>query len=160
MLDYLDAEGFDQGFPDKHSTWNSLLRRSEDWHHRIAIERMDTQREGCSFFEWTSVLPPTIIDDIIFTPLNDSRALAMEGFDLDHCVGDYDVRCQRDFYRVYSVLEPDGVRSTLGFKITGGTVLWDQHQAKYRKQPSKSAQDAGKKLCIAYQRAMTAAPGR
>lgn len=160
MLDYLDAEGFEQGFPDKHSTWVSLLRRSEDWHHRIAIERMDTQREGCSFFEWTSILPPTIIDDIIFTPLNDSRALAMEGFDLDHCVGDYDVRCQRDFYRVYSVLEPDGVRSTLGFKITGGSVLWDQHQAKYRKQPSKSAQDAGKKLCIAYQRAMTVAPGR
>lgn len=70
MSDYLHAEGFAQGLPDKNSSWASLLRRSEDWHRRIRILNME--REG-RFLRGGFHIPETVIDSVICTPLTDSR---------------------------------------------------------------------------------------
>ena len=86
MSDYLHAEGFAQGLPDKNSSWASLLRRSEDWHRRIRILNME--REG-RFLRWGSIIPETVIDCVICTPLTNSQALAEEGYEMSHCVGSY-----------------------------------------------------------------------
>ena len=157
MLDYLDAEGFEQGFPDKHSTWAALLRRSDDWHRRIAIERMEQELDGLKMLEWASLVRETVIDDIVFTPLNDSRALAVEGYEMQHCVGQYAGWCHRGKYRAYSVREPDGSRSTLGFEIRGRKVIWDQHMSKYNGPVSPAAHHAGRQLAATYQQALEAA---
>lgn len=156
MLDYLDAEGFAQGFPDKHSTWSALLRRCDDWHRRIAIERMEHELGSVQMLEWASLVPENIIDEIMFTPINDSRALAVEGYEMHHCVGQYAGWCHRGKYRVFSVKEPDGSRSTLGFEIRRRKVLWDQHMGKYNGPISPAALDAGKQLAGAYQQALEA----
>lgn len=157
MLDYLDAEGFEQGFPDKHSTWAALLRRSDDWHRRIAIERMEQELDGLKMLDWASLVRETVIDDIVFTPLNDSRALAVEGYEMHHCVGQYAGWCHRGKYRAYSVREPDGSRSTLGFEIRGRKVIWDQHMSKYNGPVSPAAHHAGRQLAATYQQALEAA---
>lgn len=161
MLDYLDAEGFEEGFPDKHSTWASLLRRSDDWHQRIAIERMEQELDGMKVLKWTSLIPEMVIDEIVLTPLNDSRALAVEGYAMHHCVGQFAGMCHRGKYRVYSVNEPDGNRSTLGFEVRRRTVIWDQHMSKYNGPVSPAAHQAGRQLAAIYQQALeTAKPKR
>lgn len=158
MLDYLDAEGFEQGLPGKHSTWAALLRRSDDWHRRIAIERMEQELkrelDGLEMQEWPSLVAETVIDDILFVPLNNSHALAREGYEMRHCVGQYTEWCHQGKYRVYSVKEPDGGRSTLGLEIKGQKVIWDQHMSKYNGPISPAAHLAGKQLSSAYQQAL------
>lgn len=160
MLDYLDAEGFEQGYPDKHSTWAALLRRSDDWHRRVAIERMEQELNGLKLLEWASLVPETVIDEIVLTPLNDSRALAVEGYAMHHCVGQFAGLCHRGKYRVYSVNEPDGNRSTLGFEVRGRTVIWDQHMSKFNGPVSPAAHQAGRQLVAIYQLALETAKSK
>jgi hypothetical protein len=154
LLDYLDGEGFEQGIPNKQSTWAALLRRSDDWHQRVAIERMEKKLQGKEILKWKSLLPEMSIDGIVFTPLTDSRALAIEGYELHHCVGQYDLRCYQGKYRVFSVKEPDETRSTLGFEISGRKTIWDQHMSKYNGPISREANQAGLQLIARYQLAL------
>lgn len=154
ILDYLNAEGFNQGFPFKNSTWGSLIRRSDDWHRRVYIESYEKNAENLT---WNSLVPETIIDGIQFTPLNESRALAIEGYELHHCVETYSRYCFQDLYRVYSVQEPDGSRSTLGIHIDQSSASFSQHVASRNASPSIAALEAGKKLIRIYQDALLSA---
>jgi hypothetical protein len=151
MMDYLEFEGFEQGQPDKQATWPSLVRRSDDWHARIAITNMESELAGQKILEWNSAVPETVIEGITFTSLNTSREVAVEGYEMHHCVGQYTRMCHTGKYRVYSVLEPDGSRSTLGFGIKGKKALWDQHMSKYNGSISPAAHAAGLKLATLYQ---------
>lgn len=157
MLDYLMAEGFQQGLPNKHSTWTSLVRRSNDWHRRIAIENMEREKFGSEQLEWQSLIEEIVIDDVHFKALTTSRAVALEGYELRHCVGQYRYDCMKGIYRVFSSTESDGTRSTLGFAIQKrATVLWDQHISKFNGAASPIAIEAGKKLAALYQAALDA----
>lgn len=151
MLDYLIFEGFHDGQPGRNATWPALLRRSEDWHKRAAIER---QVGKGPLLNWESLLSETIINEVVFTPLNDARALAIEGYELSHCVGSYAEYCYKGRYRVYAVREADGRRSTLGFEIRRGQVIWDQHEAGHYGQVSTGAIQAGQRLVLAYNTAL------
>ncbi|MDR2624828.1 MAG: PcfJ domain-containing protein, partial [Zoogloeaceae bacterium] len=42
--------------------------------------------------KWKSLLPNFVIDDIVFTPLDDACSLAAEGYEMHHCVGQYGVQ--------------------------------------------------------------------
>lgn len=150
MLDYLMNEGFDHGQPERNATWPALLRRSEDWHKRIAIEYL----EGEKSLQWSSLLGETVIEGIVFTPLNNSRALAEEGYEMGHCVGSYDGHCAKGAYQVYAVREPDGRRSTLGFRVIKGHTRWDQHEGGRHGRVSTAALRAGKQLVRAYAEAL------
>ncbi|WP_020406884.1 PcfJ domain-containing protein [Hahella ganghwensis] len=154
LLDYLEAEGFEEGVLNKRSTWKALIRRSDDWHQRIAIQRMEDALSGLTVLKWGSLINETMIDKVLFVPLNCSKSLAVEGYELDHCVGDYAELCYQGRYRVFSVQEPDGKRSTLGIEIEQSKASWDQHECKYREQPSVKALQAGYKLVEAYQNAL------
>ncbi|MBH4435126.1 PcfJ domain-containing protein [Pseudomonas aeruginosa] len=150
MLDYLMNEGFDRGQPERNATWPALLRRSEDWHKRIAIEHLEREKG----LQWSSLLGETVIDGIVFTPLNNSRALAEEGYEMGHCVGSYDGHCAKGAYQVYAVQEPDGRRSTLGFRVIEGHTRWDQHEGGRHGRVSTAALRAGKQLVRAYAEAL------
>ncbi len=131
MADYLHAEGFAQGLPDKNSSWSSLLRRSEDWHRRIALRCPKREEER---LEWDSLLPETVIDGVVCTPLTDSQALAEEG----------------------ALKEPDGTRSTLGIWLNGKDgVSLDQHRGPHNSAVSRKAAAAAEKLLAAYRQAVT-----
>ncbi|MFO7012739.1 PcfJ domain-containing protein, partial [Pseudomonas aeruginosa] len=96
----------------------------------------------------------TVIEGIVFTPLNNSRALAEEGYEMGHCVGSYDGHCAKGAYQVYAVREPDGRRSTLGFRVIKGHARWDQHEGGRHGRVSTAALRAGKQLVRAYAEAL------
>ncbi|MCC7005958.1 MAG: PcfJ domain-containing protein [Ottowia sp.] len=154
MMDYLNAEGFDEGYPDKQATWQSLVRRSDDWHARVSIANMERALAGQKLLEWDSLLTQAIIDEIIFTPLRTSRDMAIEGYEMHHCIGEYSNECHLGKYRAFSVVEPDGSRSTLGFMIKGKKTLRDQHMSKYNGAISDAAKAAGFKLIELYQQVL------
>jgi len=156
ILDYLQAEGFAQGQPDRQATWPSLKRRSDDWHRRIAIERMEEEFSGKKLLTWSSILGVTTIDGVVFTPLENSKALALEGYDLNHCVGSYAGRCHRGTYRVFAVRGADGVRSTLGIEVSGNKVHWDQHMGSCNAAVVGETEKAGHRLVLLYGRALAA----
>lgn len=153
MADYLHAEGFEQGMPDKNSSWTSLLRRSEDWHRRIAIRRLEQKSE---ILKWDSLLPETVIDGVVCTPLTDTRALAQEGHEMSHCVGTYSDRCSQGICRIFALKEPDGARSTLSIRLgRKNSVKLEQHYGPRNSLVSRKATVTAKKLSDAYRRALT-----
>jgi hypothetical protein len=154
MLDYLDAEGFEHGLPDKQSTWNSLLRRSDDWHRRVAIEAMERSLDRIERLNWSSLLPETRIGKIVFTPLCNSRSLAIEGYEMNHCVSQYAEFCHVGNYRVFSVKADDGARSTLGIEIRCGKAVLDQHMGRFNEPVTPEERRAGKQFIAAYQQAL------
>jgi hypothetical protein len=155
MLDYLDAEGFERSMPDKNSTWNSLLRRSDDWHRRIAIEAMERSSVYRERLSWSSLLPKTCIGKIVFTPLCDERSLVIEGYEMNHCVSQYAEPCHIGHYRVFSVKTEYGTRSTLGIEIRRRKAVLDQHLGRFNDPITLEERRAGKKIVSAYQQALS-----
>lgn len=154
IFDYLDAEGFALGYPNKHTTWASLSRHSEDWHNRIAIENMERELSGIKIIKWSSLIKETEFDGVTFTPLENSKDLAVEGYQMHHCVRQYAGYCQSGKYRVFSVVDAEGIRSTLGLSIKGSKVVIDQHMGKYNGEITQSARNAGLKILSLYDAAM------
>lgn len=154
MADYLHAEGFAQGLPDRNSSWPSLLRRSEDWHRRVAINQRLERKDKA--LKWDSLLPETVIDGVVCTPLTDSLALAEEGSEMSHCISSYAGHCQQGTYRVFALKEPDGTRSTLGIWLNGKEVSLDQHRGPHNSAVSRKAAAAAKRLLKTYGQALAA----
>ncbi|EHM51859.1 PcfJ domain-containing protein [Cardiobacterium valvarum] len=155
-LDWLRAEGFAAGFPQKNSTWASLRHRSDEWHAHLRTRKKKAGPER----RWDSALPLIVIDGITFTPLTSSFALLHEGETMQHCVASYADLCLSNRYRVFTVCDADGKRSTLGITINerGNKARWDQHYGKCNSAVSARVKAAGKKLVTAYNRALLAAP--
>lgn len=99
MADWLRAEGYAQGFPQKNSTWPSLMERSNQWH--IMIQ----QKRSSKSFEWTSLIDEFETEQFKVTPLLTSKELIDEGARQSHCVGGghYDEMCYRGQYRVFNI---------------------------------------------------------
>ena len=159
MADYLHAEGFAQGLPDKNSSWTSLLRRSEDWHRRTRELERAMQAGRQEVLQWDSLLPETVIDGVVCTPLTDSQALDKEGYEMSHCVSSYAERCHHGVYRVFALRKPDGAKSTLGLRLeyyNKTVVSFDQHRGPSNSQVSSHASDVARKLLNAYRQALAA----
>lgn len=153
-IDYLLREGIENGQPDRNATWASILRRSGDWHQRVALEMMEIQENVGKNSRWEPVLAEVVIDGISFKALTTPKELALEGYELHHCVGSYAAACLRNQYRVYSVAEPGGARSTLGLSLEAGSVNWSQHRGPCNHPVSEAAEQAGPKLVEALRAAI------
>lgn len=162
LLDWLLSEGLAQGYPQKNATWHSLQRRKTQWHRRIAHEKLQAQMAAGEKIRWESALPETVIDGIVFRPINDGKTLVLEGHEVDHCIASYINKCQSGIYRVYAVREPDGTRSTLGISIEdiiqdpGVEIALDQHCGPRDQTVSDAAERAGRKLVEQYREAFLA----
>lgn len=99
LADWLRAEGYAQGFPQKNSTWSSLMERSIQWH--ILVQ----QKRSSKSFEWASLIDEFENDKFKVTPLLTSKELIEEGARQSHCVGGghYDEMCFRGKYRVFNI---------------------------------------------------------
>lgn len=161
LLDWLYyGGGLAQGQPARNATWQSLLRRCDDWHRYIAHEQLQARIAAGEKIRWESALPETVIDGIVFTPLNDGKALTLEGHEMDHCIASYMDSCRSENYRVYAVREPDGTRSTLGISIEeviedpGMRITLNQHYGLHNQPVSEAAARAGEKLVALYAQAL------
>ena len=125
VLDWFWSEGLERGLPDKNSTWASVVRNSGHWHEQFRPEGINLAT--LPLVTWDSPLLETTINDIVVRPLNSNHALIEEGQIMRHCVSSYVPQCRLKGYRVFSLTEPDGTRSTLG--LMPGRKGWqiDQH---------------------------------
>lgn len=114
VLDWIHAEGLARGQPDKNGTWQSMARQSADWHERCAISR------GHDCLRWESLVGECEIDGYQVRPLISSQDLAVEGYQLHHCVGTYDAWCDDGVFRIFSLTDAQGARSTLCIERTEG----------------------------------------
>ncbi len=131
-LDWLKAEGLGAGLPDKHSTWTSLMRRSDAWHHRIAEENARRAKEEAALHDaemrklraehanpngdgWNPRLAENVIDGVRVRPLHTSEMLADEGERQHHCVYGYADNCWAGSTLIFSLQDEadPSVRSTL-----------------------------------------------
>lgn len=154
VVDYLEAEGFGQGLPDKNATWASLERRSTEWHRRVAIENMECEASAENK-KWEAAVPEIEIEGIACRPLLSPKEMAVEGYEMGHCVASYTGWCIDGGYRVYAMLEPDGTRSTLGLRISRKQVSVEQHRGKCNGPISPLAAAAGKALAARYRFAVS-----
>lgn len=156
VFDYLSARGFEQGFPQKNSTWGSLLARAREWEEQ-GRRRQDVETltpKSQLMVSWDNIVPETIINGVNFIPLSNNHELNNEGDEMWHCVGDYADMCMTGHYRVYAVTDGNGTRSTLGFLLHQGKYVFDQCRT-YRNDraygpPSDVVIKASKKLIALY----------
>lgn len=99
-------------------------------------------------------MPLTEIDNIVFRPLVSSEELSIEGFEQGHCVASYEKLCVSGVYRIYSVIEPDEIKSTLCLEIHEKAVRVQQHRGKFNGAISREAETAGTKFAKLYAHAL------
>jgi hypothetical protein len=171
VFDYLTYEGFAQDLPARNATWASIVRRSDDWHdhdaqryRRQALPYAVVDYEDDSFKvgnedlprKWSSLVPEQSILDCRVRPLGKHEEVVIEGEEMAHCVGSYTSRCARDRYRVYSITEPNGTRSTLGINLLAGSAIFDQVQGQGNSRPSELVRRVAEKVVAMYVTAMAA----
>ena len=147
VFDWYETEGRQRGLPDKNSTWLSLKRRSDKWHEEVWQRKM-AEGENVA---WESLLGETAIDGIKITPLVSGLDLYLEGREMRHCVSSYVQRCLKEGFRIFSLVEPGGERSTLSLvPQKGGMFVIDQLNGPYNGRVSPAASKAALELCRLY----------
>lgn len=94
------------------TTWNSLFRRSNDWHTQmrrgrsqfLTLRQLQKKREesGTPPESWESLIPQTTTGGYTIVPLTDENQLIQESLDMDHCVYRYTARCRAGM-RIFSI---------------------------------------------------------
>lgn len=126
VLDYLINEGFQNNLPARNATWLSLERRSAEWHHEPMFGLDELYVGEIEKFEWVSLVGQMTVDGCLVIPLTDVESVVEEGAAMHHCVGGYALPCSKDRYRIFSIVEPDGTKSTLGISVSRETAEFDQ----------------------------------
>ena len=84
--------------PGARITWNSLCRRSMQW-HRALLADISPERD----VHWQALLPTHAAGDLLAIELSTGAALAEEGLEQKHCVGTYANACASGSCRVFSL---------------------------------------------------------
>lgn len=145
--DWLDAEGFRQGYPDKNATWESIQRRTVAWHLR---NTQDIEEEDEPVPDWDSLLGEMEINGVKVIPLTSQKQLKAEGQDMHHCVRDYAEDCYANTCRIFSLVKPTGERSTLSIEPSGNSWCVQQHRGVCNENVSEFVKDIGMKVAMLY----------
>jgi hypothetical protein len=146
ILDWFRAEGHPRGLPDKNSTWLSLQSRADKWHAEVWRREM----EAWEHLVWESLLGAAVMDGITVKPLVTGLDLYEEGRRMRHCVSSYARKCHMEGYRIFSLIEPEGWRSTLGLRPGDGGYVIDQHKGPGNGPVSPAAARAAREVCRLY----------
>lgn len=159
VVDWLVAEGGDQGHPKSGTTWAALCRRSRRWHGQIARNQQIARDQAMALADrsWKALVDAGECDGIRYWPVVSTRDLAALAQEQQHCVLSYEIECASGNYAVYAVQEPDGVISTLGLEISTARCWVQQHRGVRNAAVSASAAKAGMRICLLYQQALRAA---
>lgn len=145
--DWLDAEGFRQGYPDKNATWESIQRRTMAWH---LIHNQVNEEEEEIIPDWNSLLEEMEIDGVKIIPLTSQEQLKAEGQDMHHCVREYAKDCHANQCRIFSLVAPTGERSTLSIEPSGKAWSVQQHRGVCNENVSEFIKNIGMKVAMLY----------
>lgn len=134
----------------KNQDWVALTNKAQEWVRRINAEAI-ARSEYEESLTWEPALPLFDWEGVAVKELCSSAELSLEGIEMSHCVGMYNIDCHSGDYRVFSLLNGDE-RATLGVSIgTKGEALFCQLQtydncADY--PPSKHMHEAAKNVIL------------
>lgn len=130
----------------KGRTWEALLKQSNEWHveyHRkiAALNRADWTTSGVNgFVKTVGNNTETILYTII--ELTNSEALYEEGYEMSHCVAEYEYECTQGTSAIFSlrkkVDETTSILATIEVELEGKAIV--QAKAKYNEPISLEAQ--------------------
>jgi hypothetical protein len=155
VLDYLVAEGFEQGLPERNATWASLMRRADDWHGAGDLGiAMKAERRFDPGTAWEFLVGEREIDECRVVPIRTVAEMQAEGQSMGHCIATYTASCVGDHYRAYGIVEPGGARATVGFFLNGGVAKFDQVRGPGNREVSPLAAKVAKRVVEMYADAM------
>lgn len=155
LLDWVCADGRARQLPDKNATWASIERLSAEWHQQ---RQYKTTNRG---LVWESLLDDCEIGDFKVHALTTSEALAKEGSNMHHCVGNYDAKCHGGFFRVFGLSDSEGLRCTLNIEqLANGNWRVQQLQSYCNGPVSKAAHAIGNQIAKRYTALCTANAGK
>lgn len=162
VLDYLNTQGIFQDANGeyhktanknilqvhKKSTFQSLIRKSEEWHELSAMERQyqylrRAQNVENVVFEHLNPIT-TEINEFECELIHDRKTLLLESVVMQHCVDTYFERIQDGAYVVFKItmkgrsLFNPSTRATLGIIVKNGTLQLHQCQS-VRNRPISNA---------------------
>ncbi|WP_162126893.1 PcfJ domain-containing protein [Flavobacterium phycosphaerae] len=127
--------------------WNALVKQSDEWHiyyHKrmAALNRADWETSGIHDFAKTMVYEgETIHYNII--ELTNSEALYEEGYEMSHCVAEYEYECIEGSSAIFSlrkkVAETEEILATIEVALAIKTIV--QAKAKYNENISLVAEN-------------------
>lgn len=126
----------------KNQTWHSILEQASRWQYERTLS------DGRENLIWKpSAFEEIEIDGVFIRELTSSHELITEGYQMNHCVGNYDSYCSGNAYRVYS-LQCGGMRATLGLNMDSSShrVRFDQLRSFCNGQADKALIDAANRL--------------
>lgn len=148
IQDWLHIEGFNQGFPQKNSTWESLKRRSDAWHVNALKKRKITNTT------WESAITERENENYVVKAITESFDLIDEGFEQSHCVGSYDTGCMNGIYRIFRIKKlSDNRRYTLCIEKNGSQWLVQQVMGYANTVAPEDIHQLSKNLATEYSRA-------
>jgi hypothetical protein len=155
VFDYLVAVGFRNGIPEPNTTWTALWRRARAWQRpgRVLTLGDDNLAEDAV---WDFEIGAMTVEGARVTPLGGVKAMRSESETMHHCVASYSGNCANGGYRAYHIEEKGGSRSTLGFFVADGKVLFDQIKGPGNAAVSAVAKRIANHVVDEYQRAMDA----
>lgn len=139
VIDWFRHVGHEK-YPVKNSTWLSLINKSNEWHVEVSAFKVKENRK------WSQPFDEIIIDDISIKALSSTIDITKEGAQMKHCVATFDESCFMGSYRVFSLTDEKGMRSTLGTHFNGQTYKLHQHYGKYNSAVSKKFKSVATKL--------------
>jgi hypothetical protein len=158
IMDWFLAIGKDRGQPDKNVTWDSLVRVSRAWHAQFEEPRIrNAENARTKPVSWGSLVGKTEIAGVRIRPLTSKAALKAEGRKMHHCVASYASRCARLSFRIFSLTEESGIRSTLCI-CPGRSGRWRvyEHSGFKNSRVSLRAAKAANTVCRLYGEAQKA----
>lgn len=124
----------------KGATWQSLLRRQEEWHrdqHRARVEEIKARRAYMPAYAWTPLVPEVAYKDVKAISLTTSDELWDEGDYLEHCVGTYANDCFTNQSRIFSMRDQNNT-SLATLEVTYNEGRWNIAQLRGRRNQEVS----------------------
>ena len=143
LLDWWLAVGRQENMPAKQSTFNSVLRRADEWHNLI-------QRGGNPLRSWNSAIMEARAGSVTALALNTTELLEKEGRELHHCVGSYAEDCNDGFIRIFSLTDENKNRSTLARLEQAGSWIVSQNLGLCNAKPNPALLAAGRAVAAQY----------
>lgn len=107
-------------------TWNSLKRRSQEWHLKAEIAKLEKENRV-----WESRLGVYAAGEYLALELNSAKLLAEEGVEMHHCVKSYADDCEAGTSRIFSLRKQGERAATVELRCDDGET-WSVGQVRGR----------------------------
>lgn len=137
------SNDFDTKILNQFSDIKDLLKALKNYDNADVFDYINQQKE-IYIIEWETLCNKKEIDNIVFTPINNSKDLIGEGKKLEHCVGNYVYDCERYYSFIFSVQNKENIKdiSTVEFQIRKDKFVLIQNRSFKNSEPSQEIKDA------------------